>query len=291
MKYLKFFKSYQEQVELWISRGLIIEDPIAAEHTFARLNYYRLSAYALPFQKEKDRFNPGVKWEDIIRLYEFDRKLRLLIFDFLEPIEVALRTTICHYIAGKHGPFGYVDSANFLSNFSHSEWFAKIKEEQARSKETFIKHYKEKYPGSPDLPIWMAAEIMSFGAISNLFHGLKYSDQKNISRMYDLPAPVFASWMHFLTYIRNLCAHHSRIWNRELAIRPKYPDKISFWKEVKNDRIISFFIISQYIFNKMHLKKNIIGSLKELIREYPQISLKPMGFNANWIEKDIWEVG
>lgn len=76
---------------------------------------------------------------------------------------------------------------------------------------------------------------MSFGAISNLFHGLKYFDQKEVSRIYGLPAPVFASWMHFLTYIRNLCAHHSRIWNRELAIRPKYPDKIFSWKEVKND--------------------------------------------------------
>ena len=146
MKYLKPYKTYREQVELWISRGLIINDHIAAEHTFARLNYYRLSAYALPFQREKDHFNPGTKWEDIIRLYEFDQKLRLLIFSFLEPIEVALRTTICHYLAEKYGPFGYTDPANFLPGFSHIEWFNKLKEEQDRSKETFIKHYKESIP-------------------------------------------------------------------------------------------------------------------------------------------------
>lgn len=157
MKYQKPFKTYREQVELWISRGLIIDDPISAEHTFGRLNYYRLSAYALPFQKEKDRFNPGSKWEVIIQLYEFDQELRLLIFEFLEPIEVALRTTIYHYIAKKYGPFGYTDPSNFLPNFSHKDCLNKIKEEQDRSKETFIKHYKEKYPGSQELPIWMAA--------------------------------------------------------------------------------------------------------------------------------------
>jgi abortive infection bacteriophage resistance protein len=291
MEYLKPYKTYREQVELWISRGLMIENLVAAEQTFARLNYYRLSAYTLPFQKEKDRFDPGARWEDVMRLYEFDRELRILIFTCLEPIEIAARTAICHYLAQKYGPFGYVDAANFLAGFPHHDWLARLKEEQNRSKETFIRHFREKYTESPELPIWIMAEIMSFGTISNLFQGLKFSDQKNIGRTYNLPAPVFSSWLHFLTYIRNLCAHHSRIWNRELAIRPKFPDKTPGWQDVKNDRIISFFAVSQYLFNKIHLQQNIGDSLQKLFREYPQIPLSSMGFQTDWGTKSFWEAG
>jgi abortive infection bacteriophage resistance protein len=137
----------------------------------------------------------------------------------------------------------------------------------------------------------MAAEIMSFGMISNLFQGLKFSDQKYIGRIYNLPAPVLSSWLHFLTYIRNLCAHHSRIWNRELAIRPKFPDKTLGWQDVKNDRIISFFAVAQFLFNKIHLRQNIVDSLQELFQEYPQISPNTMGFQTNWGAKSFWEAG
>jgi abortive infection bacteriophage resistance protein len=290
MEYQKPYKTYQEQVELWVSCGLVVQDPVSAKQIFARLNYYRLSAYALSFQKQKDIFDSGTTWEDIVRLYEFDRELRLLIFCFLESIEVALKTAICHYLAEKYGPFGYIDAANFSPNFIHGEWYSKFKEEQNRSRETFIYHYNQKYHASPEIPLWMATEIMSFGSISKLYQGLIFSDQKNIGRIYGLPAPVLESWMHFLTYLRNLCAHHSRVWNRELAIRPKFPYHDPFWNDVRNNRIIAFFIVTQYLFNKIQMNINVAGSLKQLFLEYPGVSLTSMGFRTDWERKLLREV-
>jgi len=287
MEYTKPFRSFADQVQIWLNRGLVIENIDEAERVFSRLNYYRLSAYALPFQLQKDLFNPGTRWHEIINLYEFDRNLRLLLLGNLEILEVAFRTAICHYLAKSYGLFGYMDKANFHTDFRHDIWIDKFKHEKERSTETFIKHFNSKYEHTSNLPIWMAAEIMSFGTVSKLYKGLSFKDKKSISRLYDVPAAVFENWLHFFTYIRNLCAHHARVWNRELAIRPKYPDKNLDFDHIRNDRIVCFFVIANYLFDKLAVKADVLEQLDKLLAEYPNIQTTHMGFRNDFAEERV----
>jgi len=286
MEYTKPYRSFADQVQIWVDRGLIVKNIDEAERVFSRLNYYRLSAYALPFQLQKDSFNPGTSWEEIINLYEFDRNLRLLLLGNLEILEVAFRTSICHYLAKSYGSFGYMDKANFHPDFEHAVWIERFKHEKQRSTETFIKHFNSKYEQTSSLPIWMAAEIMSFGTVSKLYKGLGFKDKKNIARLYNVPATVFENWLHFFTYIRNLCAHHARVWNRELAIRPKYPDKNLNFDNIRNDRIVCFFVIVNYLFDKLAVKTDVLEQLNKLLTEYPNIQTAHMGFKNDFSCKE-----
>lgn len=229
MKYKKPPLKHEEQLDKLISRGLIVEDRVFSLSVLRRISYYRLSAYCIPFQISKDRFSKSVTFKNIYDLYRFDHELRMIVFDALERIEIAIRTTIIYYLAHKFGAFGYLEKENFHHSFKHEEWLRIVEGEISRSRETFIKHYQEKYVQSKHFPIWMASEVFSFGKLSQIFSGLQFKDQKEIAKMYDLPREVFRSWIHTLVYARNLCAHHSRLWNRVFAIRPAFPQKDILW--------------------------------------------------------------
>ena len=156
MKYTKKPLSCKEQIELLVSRNLSIPNKVQAEKILSRISYYRLSAYFLPFQKNKDIFNSGVSFDDIKNLYTFDHKFRMLIFEALKIIEIAVRTNITYHFSHKYGVFSYNEKNNFSEYFNGFElWFKKIEEEANRSNEDFVKHFKTKYTEEKHLPIWM----------------------------------------------------------------------------------------------------------------------------------------
>ena len=243
MEYEKQPLSFEDQIELLQSRGLIIQDAKSAVFFLKRVNYYRLSAYCIPFQQPKDRFKQSTTLENICDLYFFDRKLRQLVFDALQTIEIAIRTRISYQLAHTYGAFGYVDPDNFASYFmDHARWIRDIQSAISRSSEEFVRHFRNKYSNSPHLPIWMAIELISFGMLSRLVRGLKHQDLKKVCILLNVPTAAFPSWMHSLSYVRNICAHHGRLWNRQLAIPPKIP-KPPIWRDpfkIPNDR---FFLV------------------------------------------------
>jgi len=293
MIYKKPFLSYDEQVKLLHSRGLMIKNPEKSALVLKQTNYYRFSAYALPFQKTKDQFNPGTSFEVIVKLYEMDRFLRINLISWLEKLEIALRAFIGYFIAETYGPFGYAESKTFSPGFRHSEWMDNLNKEKYRSAETFIKHFTRKYTESPCLPIWMATEIMSMGSLSFLVKGLRKKDQKILAGKILLPVPVFSSWMHSLTYIRNLCAHHSRIWNRELAIKPVVPEDDSWiFLKGRNDRIFAIFSVITYYALQFKLSLNIKNTLTRIKEEYsafPFDVFRKMGFPEKYNRLWLWE--
>ncbi len=134
-----------------------------------------------------------------MKLYEFDRRLRLLVMDAIERIEVYTRTLFIYQIGHKYGTFGHTDAANFHPKFDHAPWLAKLEEEIARSKDVFITHYKNKYAGFPTLPIWMVTEVMSLGSLSVGYRGLKHDDKKVISNRFARTHRCLAGWLHTLT--------------------------------------------------------------------------------------------
>ncbi|WP_246609850.1 Abi family protein [Comamonas fluminis] len=227
---------------------MIVTDVVKGQDYLERIGYYRLSGYwydmrqwqaaqgGRPGQRQVlDDFKPGTRLKDVADLYVFDKRLRMLALDALERIEIALRVDLSHRL-GQKGAFAYQDATYFHPNFAqvlkrsgltqHQEWLSKHDDLIRRSREKFIEHYRNKY-GQP-LAIWVACEVWDFGSMSVLFSGLPSQEQDQIAQGYGLPAgngQVFASWLRSLNYLRNVCAHHSRLWNRNVVDQPRLPKK------------------------------------------------------------------
>lgn len=287
MEYQKPPLTYDAQLDLLIDRGLQVVDRAAALNCLRNISYYRLSAYYLPF-KQSEEFKPNIYFDDIVNLYTFDRKLRLLVMDAIELIEIALRSQVIYHLSHTYGAFGYIDAKNFSHRFKHSEWFAHLSQLTEESTETFILHYKTKYISSDHMPLWMALEVVSFGGLSRLFRGLYGADQQAISKQYELQDTVLSSWLHILVYIRNLCAHHARLWNRTLTFKPKIPERNVAWIGVSNTRIYSVLAMMQYLLKKINSRSTWKQQLFLLLQQYPQVPITVMGFPNDWQNRSIW---
>lgn len=283
MKFTKLPTTFKQQLDLLKKRGLIINDSKKALQNISRINYYRLSSYYPPFQSQNNLFKQGVSIENIFELYEFDRKLRSLIFSALENVEITLRTKIAYYFSHKYGTFAYSDPQNFSKYFHHSDWYSKLEESIQKSHENFIKEFFSEYDEEKKLPLWIAIEIMSFGQLSFLFAGLERSDSNKISKdCFKIDEIILSSWIHTLVYTRNLCAHHSRIWNRTLAIKPKVPKNLIEWIGISNSKIFCVFMI----FKKLIIIPGQWGIFKnnliQLLKKYDDVDIKRMGFPDDW---------
>jgi len=256
-KYNKIPLSFQDQLQLLKSRGLEITDESKAISYLEGISYYRLSAYFLPYQVEKDKFNAGVSFKQIINTYSFDRELRLLVFDCIERIEVAIRTQIIYSMSMHYQDSHWQDNQNLFilprynkigrSIDPYNELQAIIsKAKTTRTPEVFIKHYTDTYGSPSNPPSWMCLELLTIGELSNLYRGLKNnSDKKRIADFFGVHHSVFTSWLHTLAYVRNICAHHSRLWNRDFAIEPdKLLKPVGKWisKPFENNKRTFYFI-------------------------------------------------
>lgn len=225
-----------------------ISDVARARSCLKRIGYYRLSAYWYSFRKSQphndpvtnktinrvlDDFRDGTNFPTIHELYIFDKKLRLLVLDALERIEIGVRTDIAIRL-GEYDKWAHRKPDLLDGNFSkkttpersqtkHENWLLRLDKKFNESKEDFAKHFKEKYPNDK-LPIWIAVELWDFGTLSHFFSGLKMNDQDAIALQYGVPSGrIFKTWLRCLNDVRNICAHHSRLWNRPLVNQPAWP--------------------------------------------------------------------
>jgi abortive infection bacteriophage resistance protein len=293
-KYNKPPLSHSEQIDLLISRDLMVSNREKAEKFLSQVNYYRLSAYCLPFEIKRHQFHSDVTFEQIRKLYEFDRRLRFLIDEALEVVEISIRATISYYLANKYGPFAHEKDKIFFDKKRHAEWLAKTHEETDRSKETFVEHFKNKYEGFPQIPIWIAVEVISFGTLSKLYNNLLRSEQIYIAERIGFHSSVLSSWLHTFTYIRNICAHHSRIWNRQLSIAMVVP-KNNYWCSVNTKRIGSVIFAINNLMSKLSIEKEIRmdwrGKIKDLLDNPIDIPkfYEVIGLSKNWENSLLWK--
>jgi len=296
MKYSKPPLTFEEQADLILSRGLIAnrEELI---YILKNVNYYRLSAYLYPYRNTNNTFKKDTTLKLIWRHYTFDRQLRIIVMDAVERVEVSIKTQLIYHFAHKYGPFGYLDNTNLPKlDFNKFNYLINdLRSETKRSRETFKSHFVNKYGDEHnDLPIWMLVEIMSFGKILTLFNGVEDEIRRKIAREYSIEDRMLQSWLGAINVIRNICAHHGRLWNRELGYKPiiprekKYPE----WHNpapLKNNRIFIILTILKYFINKIAKNSKWDVRLKKLLNEYSNISIKPMGFPDNWNEYILWK--
>ena len=298
--YVKKPLTYLQQLDLLQKRGLTIDDKSFALNHLSKVSYYRLSAYWYPFRQRddseqvKDNFIRGSSFEEAVIRYEFDRKLRLLVLDAIERIEISLRAKLTYHLAHRYGAYGYIDPIHFHPQFPHEIWLRELEQKEInRSKEEFIRHFKIHYEGFPRLPVWIATEVMTFGLLSKLFKGLTHQDKRTIGDMYNLHYKTLVDWLHVLTYIRNICAHHGRLWNRELAIRPTLQGLGKNWLPPYTPNNNRLFIVLLIINQLLRVNHNNLDWQKDLERLILSFSLSPilrksMGFPINWQDHDLW---
>jgi abortive infection bacteriophage resistance protein len=299
MKYQKLSTSIQEQIAIMRNRGLIVANEDYAKQYLEFIGYFRLAGYALPFQLNYNAdgahvFLPNTHFEDIVDLYVFDRKLRLLVIDALERIEVAIRATISQSMSEKNGPHWYLSEEVFIPTFSYAAFLDRLKKDivhdQSRrpARQTFIQHYYDKYSEPALPPSWMIFEVLSVGTVSKIFKNISREYQKPISRIYDLDATILASWLHALSYLRNLAAHHQRLWNRKFTIKPAIAKKMAI-DFSQQDRFYAQAVMIQVLLKKISPEIVWGTRLVNLFNEYPYIEIKRMGFPENWNARDIWQ--
>ena len=296
MKYSKPPLTFQDQADLLLSRGLQADRDDLIQKLQA-VNYYRLSGYLYPFREPDDTYRPGTTLEIVWSRYIFDRQLRFLVMDAIEWVEVAIRTQLAYHFAHTYCPFSYLDPAKLpgLKTDEYNKWLEELREEIKRSKEPFVTHFRFKYGDShSDLPIWMVAEVMSFGKVLTMFRGVSADLQKQIAQEYTIPDEVMRSWLLALNTIRNICAHHGRLWNRELGSKPKIPNirKYPEWHQpipIGNKRVFGILTILHYLLQKISPLSLWHNRLNTLLNSYPNIPKKDMGFPENWEQSHIWQ--
>ena len=293
--YSKAALSFEAQVALLQSRGMQIADVAAAISTLKRVSYYRLSAYWYPFRSAHDKFGSDATFERAVWLYEFDRRLRLLALDAIERVEIELRTSVTYVLGHKYGALALEDAARFRPGFDHLKWRREnlLPEiERSADKESFLIHFRTNYLGFPSIPIWMASEVMSLGTLSRLMKGMIADDQNAVLARWGLHHTVAESWFHCIAYVRNVCAHHARLWNRDLAIKPMIPKKDPSWDAIVNNRrVFSVLCMLRQLTRDHGAGDDWSRAATALLREMDgKVAYQnAMGMPPTWSETRFWK--
>ena len=297
--YKKPWISIAEQVQLLERRGLVITDKSAAECFLRHVGYYRLAGYCLAFENPRHTFTT-VSIDQIQFAYTFDAKLRDLLTEALEMIEIDLRSSIAFHFGHAYGAFSHTNAANFHPNFdshtTHAKWLDKLHDETTRSSELFVKHFRTNYNEFPNIPIWAATELMSFGTLSRMISALKKADRTLLAKDYGLAHVVLQSVVHHFAYVRNLCAHHSRLWDRQWSVKPYLPNTADWQPPLvpSNRRVFSTLLLMRYILRgNSHLKTEVItwkSRVEALLSIPPQVRapLAVMGLTPDWNLHPAW---
>lgn len=284
--------TFAEQLTLLESRGMNIEDRDKAEFYLSHLNYYRLGAYWLPFEVEHatHRFQDGTTFEKVLNYYFFDRELRLLLMDAIERIEVSVRTNWAYALAHLHGTHSHLDENLCVSRDWWTLNLQRLKDEISRSDETFVRHFADNYrEDSP--PIWASCEVVSLGLLSRLYRNLKPMRTRSlISQSYRLDQSVLQSWLHHLSIIRNICAHHGRLWNREFTVTPNRPHRPKEVAEAftQSRKLYNTLVVLTHFMDIVSPKHQFRERFQELALKY-SITRFQMGFPVQWEQMSIWQ--
>lgn len=282
-----------EQIELLTARGLQILDADRAAHYLTFIGYYRLSGYFRYFQspENRDRFYEDATFDRVLELYVFDRKLRTLILDALERIEVALKASFSHAGSLEGGPFWMCAAANFDYG-RHGEIMEIIGDAVAppteKQKHIFLTHFYSKYT-DPHPPSWMLMEAFSFGAVSRIYKLAKGVHRIPVATQFGLQQDVLESWLHALVFARNVSAHHCRLWNRTFTITPKIPKKqYPQWPQDSADKLYVICSMIEHMMNVIADGSRWGERLTELIDNRPNVPLWAMGFPDDWKNQPPW---
>lgn len=298
MNYSKQPIDYKYQISILQSRGLIVDNLQYAYEQLGIISYFRLAGYWRPMEADKHThiFKSGSTFENAVSLYYFDKQLKVLLFSVIQSIEIALRTKMIHHVSMKYGAFWFTDPALAFNNSLFTTNLLHIKAEIARSREDFIQEHFAKYT-SPDVPpAWKALEVVTFGTLSKLYFNLNDNKiKKAIASEFHLPHRKFLdSWIKSMAVLRNIIAHHARLWNRNFPNIPLLPRHLPYrWIDTSGlatQKLYPQLCVLAYLENAIHYDNTFVVELKRLLKKFPNVDVAAMGFPSDWESQPLWAI-
>ena len=298
VKYDKPALTAAQQIEQLAGRGMVFGDPERAAHYLAELNYYRLSGYWLRHEADHatHRFQPGTTFEAVLEDYVFDRGLKLLVLDAVERLEVSIRTRWAHVVGLRHGAHAHLDSALFKQRsqkWNHPAAVARLVSGVEDSRERFICHQRNTYDEILP-PIWASVEVMSLGQISRWFSNLRHAADRNaIAEPYGIDEVLLASFLHHISVVRNICAHHARFWDRELPFRAHLPRKhpealVASLDHAGESSAYNTLTLLAWLIGRISPGQTWVQRVDEHVAQHPPAA-DVMGFPKDFSQRLIWQ--
>lgn len=300
--------SIADQISLLKHRGMLFKNEPSAHHFLENISYYRLKGYWWDLQDDYTlhTLKPNTYFEDILDRYTFDRHLRLILFDAIERIEIALRTKMIYHLSMAYGGLWYLNASLFETtplpadpNLTiYQNTILELKKEFSRSQEIFIKDQRRRYPNQ-DADAWKIMEVASMGTLSKLYKNLKHQLPEKATIANEMGLNLhseLSSWLEAITYIRNIIAHHSRLWSRNMVKVPvvNLNNPISTWLDKPLSNVQTkkpFLIISTmvYLCNEVTPNHQIKSKILTLFANNPNIPIYKLGFLNNWQTQGLWK--
>lgn len=295
MKYSNLPLDITDIIKQMKSRGLSITDENKATTFLENVSYFRFAAYLRPMEIDASHnYKSGSTFENAVFLYDFDVHLRHLVFGAIQQIEISLRAKMINQISLQYGAMWFINST--LANDKHkfSDNLSTLERELNRSKEEFIKEHIHKYGNGEYPPVWKLLELASFGCLTKLYFNFTDNKiKKSIARSYGVPQhEILESWMKSMNVLRNACAHHSRVWNRVMAVMPQLPNHLSSdWITIKPsaNKLYAILCCLQYWLNAIDSTNSFKYELHKLLVQYPNIDTSAMGFPSGWQNEPVWK--
>lgn len=280
---MKVPTTYTEQLAKLKERGCVIEDEAACCEVLKAVNYYRLSAYFLPFKGADEHYKDGTTFRKVYRIYEFDRKLRGILFSAVEEVEIFLRARFAYYHTHKYGATGYLDSGNYSDKHNAEKFKATLQREIENNKKVlFVKHHLEKYDGV--FPIWAIVELFTFGTLSYFYADLTTQDKKQLAEeLYRTTPKNLTSWLRCCTDLRNICAHYGRLYYRIFSAMPA---GINLTDNAKRRLWGAVLVLKNLYPDPFKWNTEVLLPIQALFEEYAEdIDLYHMAFPTDWQEQ------
>lgn len=326
-EYTKTWLSLEEQVDKLVSRGIAVRNQERCLRLLKAVGYYRLTGYLYPLRESEsyvdeegrhkvhivNHYRAGTSDEYAAELIDFDRQLRMLVLEGIERIEISFRMQL-GYVLGKRSAFAHLDPANFVDSFTemqtdgttgavtaskHQQWIDRVRARQGESDEAFVAHFRDKY--DDEMPIWALTEILELGQLGRLYSGLNNSIATEIASAYGAPTKkMMSSWISSLNYVRNVSAHHARLFNRKLVSAPARPsyEQVPLLGHLKDATsakevfgVYNALAVMAYLLRSIDPDSGWPARVLELIQAFPDsvhLTTESLGLTTGWATLELW---
>jgi abortive infection bacteriophage resistance protein len=285
-----------------VELGFYISDSDSGEDSLQKVRHYipmigvaRFDEYAYPFKKEMARQRTRVGVSNVLRLYKFDRKLRLLSLDAIERIEIAVKSAVQSELVDIRGPewfrnSQFVDSlgSGLYRELEHDVFqLPLMTDERGRRK------------ALSEFPSERIMDVLSYKRIERLLTGLRRQHRKNVaSRFNDVSAELLVSWFSSFRFVRNTAAHHTRLWNMWFRVAPTihsgwYGTFGGALPKGYEKRYYAQALAMYYLLKRIARNTRWHYRLHELMSaEGPDLLDIPyiMGFPPDWDKSSFWSI-
>ncbi len=309
-------------------QGLAIAAPASVEALFERVSYFRVRGYLFPYldlagsppPPAPKVFKAGATIEQALQMYGFDEGLRALIFDLLPQLEVALRTVLDSAMSHTAGHcFWYLQPRWFAKGKHPAYVVSALSGSFCKSAEKYADHYRDTYYNEQSgtyksmPPFWVISELSTLGQIKEFFENLK-EDASPPFPATTLPKSTvldkmaqrrfgakhfrdLAKWVHMLRDVRNVCAHHGRLWNKNFLAPPSIQHFVSKpfptvagGASPKTNSVYAALVVIRVMCKAAGIVDGIKPELTRLFAQFPEAALHKvsMGMPADWDADSVW---